>query len=85
MRRLRLERRRRKWRQDDLAHHSRLATSDISKIETGRLRPSPRQLERLGRALNLGPHELMEEVPDETSSMHDPTQEDRRGRKETNQ
>ena len=50
---LRAERIRRGWRLDDLAHFSRLSASEISKVETGRLRPSKGQLERLARALEL--------------------------------
>jgi transcriptional regulator with XRE-family HTH domain len=53
IRHIRAERRRRGWRLDDLAHYSRLSASEISKLETGRLRPSKGQLERLARALGL--------------------------------
>ena len=53
MRRIRAERLRRGWRLDDLAHYSRLSASDISKLESGRLRPSKGQLERLAGALEL--------------------------------
>jgi transcriptional regulator with XRE-family HTH domain len=60
MTRLQAERLQRRWRQDDLAYHSRLASSDVSKIESGRLRPTPGQLERLGRALGVDPSRLMD-------------------------
>lgn len=66
MLRLRAERKRRRWRLDDLAYHSRLAASDISRIETGRLRPSERQLKRLGRALKVESSVLLEEVEETT-------------------
>ena len=62
MTRLRAERLRRGWRLDDLAHHSRLSSSDISKLETGRLRPSPTQLQRLARVLRTDAASLMDRV-----------------------
>lgn len=61
--RIRTERLRRKWTQTELAARSGLSTSDVSRIETGRLRPYPRQLARLARALRLAPERLLE--PDE--------------------
>ncbi len=67
MLRLRYERQRRKWRLDDLAHYSRMAASDISRIETGRLRPSERQLARLAKALKVDAGLLVEPAPATTS------------------
>ena len=61
MTRLRRERLRRGWRIDDLAHFSRLGSADISRIETGRLRPSASQLAKLADALNVDADSLREE------------------------
>jgi transcriptional regulator with XRE-family HTH domain len=54
------ERQRRRWSQVDLAYHSRVSTSEISKIENGRLKPSVGQIERIARALGVRPDELQE-------------------------
>lgn len=62
MLRLRYERQRRGWRQDDLAYHSRVPTAEISRIESGRLRPTEAQLARLGKALGVDPSVLLQEV-----------------------
>jgi ribosome-binding protein aMBF1 (putative translation factor) len=59
------ERRRRGWTQTQLAAKARLSTSDVSRIETGRMRPYPVQAERLARALNLRVESLLDEVPDD--------------------
>ena len=60
MLRLKSERLRRGWTQTDLGFHSRMTTAEISRIETGRLRPYPGQVERLSRALGLRPSELLD-------------------------
>jgi transcriptional regulator with XRE-family HTH domain len=41
-----------------------IAISDISKIETGRLRPYPNQLERLASFFDVDGATLLEDVPD---------------------
>ncbi len=64
MLRVRAERLRRRWRQEDLAYWSRLSAAEISRIETGRLRPYPSQVERLARALEIDPATLLDEVND---------------------
>lgn len=48
-------RQQRGWTQSDLSHFSRLSPGDISRIETGRLTPTPNQVERLSRALGIQP------------------------------
>jgi transcriptional regulator with XRE-family HTH domain len=62
MLRIKVERLRRGWRQEDLAFYARMAAADVSRIETGRLKPYPTQLVRLAKALDLGPEELLTEV-----------------------
>jgi transcriptional regulator with XRE-family HTH domain len=51
---------RRGWTQTDLAYFARMTAAEISRIETGRLRPYPRQAERLARVLGLPPEQLVE-------------------------
>ena len=48
----------RHWTQADLSHYSRLSTSDISKIESGRLIASRTQLQRLAAALGKSEEHL---------------------------
>ena len=47
--RLRALRTERAWTQADLSHFSRMSTGDLSRIETGRLKPTTAQLLRLDR------------------------------------
>jgi transcriptional regulator with XRE-family HTH domain len=49
------ERRARGWSQAELARRAKLDQSTLSKIESGWLRPYPRQLRRLARALGVPP------------------------------
>jgi transcriptional regulator with XRE-family HTH domain len=56
--RIREERQRLGWTQTDLAYHSRVSNAEISRIESGRLKPSLGQLERLARALGVRPEEI---------------------------
>ena len=56
--RMKAERPKRQWTQTDLAYHSRMSPSDISRIENGLLIPYPGYAERLARALGLPPEEL---------------------------
>jgi len=58
MTKLRDFRKQRGWNQTDLAYHSRVPTNEISRIESGKLQPSPAQLQKLGRALGVPPDEL---------------------------
>jgi len=62
VKKLKWQRLHRGWRQADLAYRSRLSVGDISKIETGRMRPYPSQVSRLAKALELSPDELLDEV-----------------------
>jgi transcriptional regulator with XRE-family HTH domain len=39
-----------------------MSVGDISRIESGRLRPYPSQLEKLARALGVQPDELLQDV-----------------------
>ena len=53
MLRVKAERLRRNWTQTDLGYHARITPAEISRIETGRLRPYPGQAERLARVLDI--------------------------------
>jgi len=55
---VREERKRRKWTQGDLSFHSRVPQAEISRIESGRLKPTSGQLERLARALGVKSDQL---------------------------
>ncbi len=55
--RLTTERYRRGWSMAALARRARLDQASLSKIEDGRLRPYPRELARLARALAFPPAE----------------------------
>jgi transcriptional regulator with XRE-family HTH domain len=61
--RIKVERQRRKWTQTDLGARAGLSASDISRIETGRLRPYPHQALRIARALRMEPDRLLEPMP----------------------
>jgi transcriptional regulator with XRE-family HTH domain len=50
----------RRMTQVDLAFHSRVAPTDISKFENGMARPYPTQAARLASVLGLEPSELLE-------------------------
>ena len=63
--RMRAERRRRQWTQTELAYKAKLSTTDVSKFETGRARPYPKQAARLARALNLQVDQLLDPTPPE--------------------
>ena len=65
MLRIKAERLRRGWSQQDLGFHARVQATDISRIERGRLIPYDRQAARLAEALGLAPTQLLQpcEVP----------------------
>lgn len=58
---IREERKRRNWTQGDLSYHSRVGQAEISRIESGRLKPTSGQIERLARALGVKPNQLTQE------------------------
>ncbi len=60
MTRLKAERLKRGWSQQDLGFHARVPVADISRIERGWMRPYPGYAARLAAALNLKPEELSE-------------------------
>ena len=62
MLRMKLERLRRGWNQTKLAYLARTSGPEISRIETGRARPYPKQLKRLAKVLRLSPDVLMQEI-----------------------
>jgi transcriptional regulator with XRE-family HTH domain len=61
--RIKAERLQRGWTQTQLAARSGLSTSDISRIETGRFKPYPKQALRIARALKVAPECLLEANP----------------------
>jgi transcriptional regulator with XRE-family HTH domain len=58
--RIRAERLRRRWSQQELGYRAGIQATDISRIETGRLIPYPSQAERLARVLDLSPDDLLQ-------------------------
>ena len=65
MKRLKLKRLERGWSQQELGFLAGVQAPDISKMETGRLRPYPDQSDRLARVLEIHSETLLDEVPDE--------------------
>lgn len=59
---LKAERLKRGWRQEDLGFYARMSGADISRIERGWMKPYPGQAERLAKVLELDPEELLNEV-----------------------
>ena len=55
---IREERQKRGWTQIDLAYHSRVNPAEISRIENGKLKASPGQLQRIARALGIRPEQI---------------------------
>jgi len=62
MLKLKAERQRRRWTQAKVAYRAGLHPAELSRIESGWLRPYPRQAARLARVLGLKPTELLDEV-----------------------
>ena len=59
---LKAERLKRGWRQEDLGFYTRMSGADISRIERGWMKPYPGQAERLAKVLELDQEELLNEV-----------------------
>jgi transcriptional regulator with XRE-family HTH domain len=68
MLRMKAERLRFGWSQARLAAAAVVGAAEVSRIETGRLRPYPGQVEALARALYLQPEELLVEVGDNSAA-----------------
>lgn len=68
MLRIKFERLRRGWSQTVLAYHATMSVADVSRIESGRLRPYPSQLEKLATALSVQPDALLKDVPAEEAA-----------------
>ncbi len=62
MLRMKWERLNRGWSQEHISRVARIASSDVSKIERGVLRPYPRQVQRLEKMFGLRSEELLQEV-----------------------
>jgi transcriptional regulator with XRE-family HTH domain len=77
MLRMKLERLRRGWNQTKLAYLVRTSGPEISRIETGRTQPYPRQLARLSKVLGLSPDALMQEIDEPTAGNPDVLHEHR--------
>jgi transcriptional regulator with XRE-family HTH domain len=71
MKRLKVERKKRKWPQIVPAYKAKLAVSDYSRIESGRTQPYPAQLKRLAKVFGLEPAVLLEEVDESAVSLTD--------------
>ena len=63
------ERLKRNWSQTELAFFARMSSSDVSRIETGRMIPYSTHAQRLAKALGIRPDELLEEVELEQESV----------------
>ena len=77
MLRMKVERLRRGWNQTKLAYLGRTSGPEISRIETGRARPYPRQLKRLAKVLNLSPDALMQDIDEPAAGNPDVPDEHR--------
>ncbi len=62
MLRIKQERKKRKWRLEDLAYFARISVADVSRIESGRMKPYPNHAKRLAEALGLTAEQLLEEI-----------------------
>jgi ribosome-binding protein aMBF1 (putative translation factor) len=60
--RMKAERLKRQWTQQDLSYHARVPAADVSRIESRRMQPYPRHAARLAKVLELAPEELLEEM-----------------------
>ena len=56
------ERLKRGWRQEEVGLYARMAGADISRIESGRMKPYDSQVARLSAVLGLRPEALFEPV-----------------------
>ena len=68
MTRMESERRRRGWTQTDLGYHSRMAQSDVSRIEQRRMIPTETYLRRIAHALGIPIDVLLSEAVDESAA-----------------
>jgi transcriptional regulator with XRE-family HTH domain len=66
--RMKIERVKRGWSQGRLSQVAEVAAGDVSRIETGRMRPYPTQAERLANVLGIPPEELQQPVQVEAAS-----------------
>jgi len=60
--RLKLERLQKGWNQTTLAFHAHITPAELSRIETGRLRPYPGQLDRISNVLGVAATTLLDEI-----------------------
>jgi ribosome-binding protein aMBF1 (putative translation factor) len=50
------------WNQQTVAQRAKMQAAELSRIETGRLIPYPRQAKNLARVLGLRPDELLDQA-----------------------
>lgn len=62
MLRLTMERLRRGWTKTELSRRARIQLSDVSRIESGRMKPYQPQRQRLAQVLEVPADRLFEEV-----------------------
>jgi transcriptional regulator with XRE-family HTH domain len=70
MLRIKRERMQLGWSQTALAYFCGMSAGDISRIETGRLRPYPNQLLKISKVLTLAPESLLEDVDSAAERRH---------------
>ena len=66
MLKVKAERLRKNWNQTALAFYAGMSVGDISRIESGRMKPYPLQLEKLSNVLQVPPDELLKDLSPET-------------------
>ena len=62
---MKAERMRRRWSQTELAFRTQLTAADISRFESGRMKPYPSQAARLSRVLEIDSGKLQDQVETE--------------------
>jgi transcriptional regulator with XRE-family HTH domain len=68
--RLKAERLKRGWTQQELGFYASVSAADISRIERGWMKPYPGPAARLAQVLGLTPKELLEEVVLGAEAIH---------------
>jgi transcriptional regulator with XRE-family HTH domain len=69
MLRMKIERQKLGYSQVALAFLAGMSIGDVSRIESGRLRPYPVQVEKISNVLGVEPETLLEVVPEHTAPV----------------
>ena len=69
MTRLKRERVKRGWNQQDLGFHARISSAEICRFERGQAKPYPAQACRLAKVLGILPEELLLPAEDSTTAV----------------